>query len=207
MEDYPEGARAMKIATDFVPALEGLDMEKLDESPDVVYALREDLSLAYFNASWETFARRNGGDSLLEDWGLGACVLDAITNPKMREFYRSSYAAVTPDRPFRHDFDCPSGQLFRRVHSHVQVLAPGPGLLILNTLVEETPMGERHGPPADRDIEELRQPNGVFTQCAECRRTATSDRSRWVWAPELVRAPQQRVSHGLCPICIEVYSV
>lgn len=193
---------------DFGPSpgpLGGIDLCAFEASPDVVFALTSDLRLAYVNPGWGAFAQANDGADVLERWPLGAEFLTGISEPRLRSCLERRFKEVQPSQPLRTDFSCDSPARMRRFHSHVQRLPSTGHLLVVNTLLEDVPA------PAgdllsDQEVEaRCLNAVGVFIQCAECRRTASSDRDRWLWVPSLLRREAARVSHGLCPVCLAVY--
>lgn len=76
------------------------------------------------------------------------------------------------------------------------------GLLVCNSRVVEAPRSEQAYPP----IDELYVSRGYVTQCGHCRRVHNkAEPTRWDWVPHYVSQPRDKVSHSLCPPCVEVY--
>lgn len=194
------------ITPAFRAALAGMDLAPLEASQDILLGLTRDLRIAYLNPAWTAFARANDGEEIPEHWGLGASYLEAISEPRLREFYERRLRDIAPEKPFRHEYECSSGATFRSFHLHAQVLPDGTSLLLVNTLVRLEPAASVLGPAPDPDPDRYRDPEGLIRQCAECRRTAVPGSGRWEWVPSLLDRHQVQVSHGLCEVCIQVYA-
>jgi hypothetical protein len=177
-----------------------------ENDPAVIYALNGDFRLTYCNAAWDRFAAGNGGtDDLLRDRQIGRSVLD-VTPPPLRLFYAALFAgALESTAGINHIYECSSAEIQRKFHMHLHRIdepGPGPLLLVTNSLILETP----HQSPAADPHESLRQPGGLITMCAHCRRTLVPDsKGLWVWIPDLVRRMPREISHGLCDVCYQVH--
>lgn len=186
-------------------SLGSMDLAHLDDSPDVVCGLDERLTLGYFNQGWEDFARDHAAPDFGTRWGLGASLLDAISEPSLREFYARALGRVAPGAPFRHEYECSDALWYRLFRMHAQAMPAGPGVLILHTLLASAPMAARRPAPEPYRPGLYRRPDGMVLQCAECRRSCRVAPRVWDWVPELVGATDVPLTHGLCPVCLELY--
>lgn len=195
----------MRISPHFQAALEGMDLAAFDRTGDILFGLTRDLEIGYFNLAWERFAAANRGDQIASRWGLGCSYPESISEPRLRDFYSRAMRRVGPKTPFHHDFQCSSPETHRRFHCHAQILPDGESLLVTNSLVYEAPAQEILGKPRGLGETPQLDADQIIRQCAECRRTALPDGDRWEWVPSLVEKPQEKISHGLCEICLQVY--
>ena len=80
------------------------------------------------------------------------------------------------------------------------------GLLVLASMLEEAPIGERDriGPP---DVLRYLTSDGLVIQCSVCRRVRVAGGRPYAWelVPEYVMTPRHDISHGICRLCRELY--
>ncbi len=174
----------------------------LDHVDNPTYVLSDQLRILRVNDGWRRFALANCGASMLDRWGRGSFVLDAIS-ADLREFYRALYEeARTSSERREHDYECSSGQVERRFRMFMYPTAEK-FLVVTHSLRIERPH-ERVAMPAAGGTYRR---DGTMVMCSSCRRTkvaqAPHDPERWDWVPSYVDAMPDNVSHGLCAACIE----
>ena len=186
-------------------------LEQLDAHPDSIFALDPGGRIVFVNAGWDAFARDNGGQPAVADrWGVGSNYLDALA-PPLAPFYRELFAR-TPRygktlNPASHEYECSSATVYRRFAMLVYALPEDQGHLVVNSRSIERPHGPERKPRAPRASRYVDR-NGLIHQCAHCRRVRhMSDGGRWDWVPDWVEHPQDNASHGLCPVCMDYYSL
>lgn len=186
---------------DFERLLSSFDRDELLSSDETIFGLWPDLTLAFVNDGWRQFAaQNNAADVIREQWSEGCCVSDAMAAP-LHSFFSSNYArCLAEGRPWEHCYECSSAQLYRKFHMVTYPLGNAEGLLVVNSLRQET----AHTRTACSAIEELyRNEHGIVTQCCHCRRVRRCGTdSTWDWVPDWVTASPSGTSHGLCPPCV-----
>ncbi|HEY4365503.1 MAG TPA: hypothetical protein VGN17_31370 [Bryobacteraceae bacterium] len=172
-----------------------------DEDESIIYLLDGELKIARCNPAWDRFALANGGERAVAARVTGTHVMDVVP-PPLTEFYSIAYGNV---RKFRKDwwhvFECSSAAI-RRVFQ-MRILPAREGLLVVNTLIRETPAeaGE-HGPPRDYDAGD-----GMLTACSHCRRVRNVRMAgRWDWAPEVAWSGELLTVFDLCEFCRAYHS-
>ncbi|GFE61750.1 hypothetical protein [Geobacter sp. AOG2] len=200
-------------APDFVPLLGFMKAMEPDQGTEIIYGIRPDFRLSYFNEAWVRFARDNGGSpSLMSSECLGLSVLD-VTPEDLRPFYRELFtramASVTyRPRSISHEYECSSPEKYRRFAMNLYRLEGGQGLLIVNALLVEMPHEARGTVPVvpAADADAYLDHHALVIQCAACRRIKHQQHpGRWDWIPAWVRQPPERTSHGLCELCLNYY--
>ncbi len=184
----------------------GLSIKHLQIDRAVICILDADSQIVFCNWSWDRFAFQNGGIGLSHLSVLGTSVLD-VTPDSLQLFYKTGYAtARRTGKPWEHDFECSSPELFRLFHMRVLPIG-GPYLCVENSLRIETlhePGRAEIHPEASRYLDE----NGFIVMCCHCRRTRqvrNIGSPRWDWVPEFLKSPPGVVSHGLCELCLRFF--
>ncbi len=134
--------------------------DSFESDPAVIYALDRDDRLAHCNQAWDRFALENNGAAALRKYHLTHCIFDVIP-ASLTAFYSELHKSVRTTRKERtHTMECSSPVLLRRFYMSVRPFGES-GLLIVNTLLEETPHSlesqEAEGRYVDR--------NGIVTMC------------------------------------------
>ncbi len=191
----------------FESHLVGYDLDELDTHAGSIYALDSDLTVVYYNEGYRSFARQNGAIRLIERrWGLGSNWLEALPGC-LRTFYEDALRqCMSGGSVWEHEYECSSAETFRRFHQRAYPLGEQGGVLIVNSLVVETPhdplLRRSHAPDSPSYADE----HGFIHQCAHCRRISVPrDANRWDWIPAWVAKAPAPVSHGLCPVCLDYY--
>ena len=189
---------------DFQRLLQNFHPAALHGAGETIYAMRPDLTLAYVNLGWKDFAIRNGGEPLLSlNWSIGCCVQDAIA-PVLRPFYAENYAKCLRERrPWEHRYECSSAELIREFVMMTYPLGEEEGLLVINSLVQQT----SHTRSAHEPLDILyRHESGHIKQCCHCRRVQRCGAvTTWDWVPDWVTSPPRNTSHGICEPCFGFY--
>jgi hypothetical protein len=189
-----------------VPIIYTVLPEELENNPAVIYALDSSFQITACNAAWDRFALENRGATLANGTQIGRNVLDVTPRP-LQLFYTTLFGNVLETGDEKECvYECSSDKLFRRFHMLVarkNLAGPNPSLIIINSLVVETPHSE---PDLPVDVSDMREPNGLITMCCHCRRTRLPKAdNRWVWVPSLVRRMPRDASHGICEICYQLH--
>lgn len=170
----------------------------LEAEPCSAYVLAPDLSLLHVNPAWSVFARSNGAPALADGWRTLGPIQRWVEGPDLQKFFGARLrGALERDRQWSHTYECSGPYEYRRFH---QRATPGPcrqGLVVVHSLVAESP---RPSPAPDRLIREFTDARGLIVRCAACGRTARPGRPDvWEWAPGLDAQPN--ISTGICSIC------
>lgn len=188
----------------FLRLLEDFDPAALEHSRSTVYGVWPDLTLAYLNPSWFIFAAENGGEpAISRQWTLGRSVLDSIA-PPIRSFFQSNYERCLAEmRPWEHDYECSSADVYRRFRHKVLPVGRSEGLLLIHSPVVEEPQRSHASPVvADGFVNAA----GFRVQCCHCRRFRRTDVPyAWDWVQAWVREMPANVSHGICEACFGYY--
>ena len=103
-----------------------------------IYGLAPDLTLAYVNPAWTTFARANGGDAELAESPLGRSLERAIP-PILRIFYLDAMAHLVPGAIWEHVYECSSPTVLRKFRMRCGALSEPGYVVVSNHLVLEQP--------------------------------------------------------------------
>ena len=160
---------------------------------DTSYILTETLDIMRVNPAWTHFAHANDGQAMLERWGRGSNLLDAIS-ADLREPFRAMFeSALITNVRVEYDYDCSSG-LTRRMFRMLAIPVDGRFLVVT------------HAQRVEGDVRELieagYQRDGIVVMCADCKRVRAVDRDdRWDWFAAPLDQHIATVSHGSCPLC------
>lgn len=193
----------MKPGLDAEALLGNLDARLFHDSGNPVCLCDTDFCLIAWNHAWEAFALANGGEAVLNRWGVGSCMLDAVPDA-LREHYRTQWSRVLETgESFREEYDCSSPERRRRFLATVYPVGGGRGLLMAHSLLRDELVGD----DPEALVAEYRNRAGVVVQCSHCRRVKRqSGRDTWDWVPALEQpVVRVTVSHGFCPLCLEHY--
>jgi hypothetical protein len=201
-----------RIAPGFQDLLANFDSAGLENRTNTVFGLWDDMSLAYFNPGWISFAEANGGEpAISHEWRLGRSVFDAIPAVMQRfyhEFLQTGlHAAPETNRfPVNFEYECSSDSTYRRYVMLLYSLSAGKGLLVVNSLVSEDPHDPEKQIACQPDARIYADNEGTIHQCAHCRRIENlTVPNRWDWVPAWVKKIPQNASHTLCNICLDYY--
>jgi hypothetical protein len=197
---------------DFATLLNGFDVAAMDKHAGSVYGLWPDLSLAYLNRAWFSFAAENHGEpEISARWVLGAPYLAAIPAP-LQPFYSNflTTALASPpgptDRPAQHEYECSSASLYRRFLMTVYPVKGGAGLLVVNSLAAEHEHDPADRPAQVANPEIYADHQGIVRQCSHCRRIqVAAAQDLWHWVPAWVEHCPPSTSHTLCNFCLDYY--
>lgn len=180
----------------------GFHLARLEEDHSVIYLLAPDLRIVYCNKAWDEFASANSGVGLNREAVLGRRIIDVIAEP-LKAFYENGFSLTQKgSRPWEHDYECSSPELFRLFHMRVLPLANS-YLLVENSLKIGRPHGSERAAMPSYPASYVSEA-GILTMCAHCRRTrriSTGNEQVWDWVPSFLTDPPGRVSHGLCRNC------
>ncbi len=176
-------------------------LRSLAESDDVAYAITAERTLLRTNPGWTRFALANGGAALLERWGRGANIDEAIP-PPLRAFYGDAFArALGSGERWEHDYECSSPETYRQLRMVVYPVERR-FMVVVHSLRVEKPIEREVCLPSDPAY----AVGGVITMCSHCRRVRNAaGLRRWDWVPAYVETPPPNLSHGLCESCVAFY--
>jgi hypothetical protein len=164
------------------------------------YALDRDDRFAHCNQAWDRFALENKGPRAVRQYQLTHSIFD-VTPASLTGFYRNLYDGVRGTREERtHIMECSSPRLLRRFRMSIRPFGED-GLLIVDTLLEETPHS-RESREAEAGYVDR---NGIVTLCSHCRRTQNVRQpERWDRVQGFLEN-DTRISHGLCLLCLNYH--
>ncbi|MBD3258215.1 hypothetical protein GF377_07255 [candidate division GN15 bacterium] len=187
-----------------VPGAEDLfaqfDREELFQSKNTCIGLDRDLRMVLLNPAYYNFARANNGSHILDQFGLGAPLLDAIEGGQ-RQFYEDLLRGAMAAQSVKHfDYECSSPTEYRVFRMIIYPVADGRGLLTehaVSTIAPHDRPGATFDPGAYVDSD------GIVHLCGHCRRVRHLTHDRWDWCPEAMN--HQDLTHGLCNLCLDFY--
>jgi hypothetical protein len=177
------------------------DAAGLSARDSTVIAIDPRGRIVWLNPGWYEFASRNGGQQVIERFGLGACYLDGISGSLRDLFERALRRSLATREPFEHSYECSSASL-HRLHRLRVLPVVGAGFLLEHSQICELPSSEvpALALPA-RYVDE----HGLVAQCSNCRKVRRADRSAWDWVPEWVAQSPSGTTHGICEVCVGFY--
>lgn len=174
------------------------------------YALDRTGHIVHVNSAWDRVAGAANGPLAAEV--LGTLWIDHITGEELRTWYEDLLARVLESGAGEsHMCHCNTPDRFRLFTSRFEPLRKRSssdmvGVLVLASMLEEAPIGERYriGRP---DMHRYLSAEGIVIQCSGCRRVRVAGGPLYVWelVPEYVLKPLDEVSHGICRVCREIY--
>jgi len=178
---------------------------RLEHDSAVIYMLDRSLCITYCNWAWDYFAESNQAESERREFQMGRSVLEVIPGV-LRPFFEERYRTVMESgKPFEHDYECSSAELYRVFRMRAYPLPKEDGLVVVNSLVIERPHDPERKVLAPRDGQWSR-PDGTVEMCCHCRRTRRiSQPDVWDWVPLHIAEPPERISHGMCNVCLNLY--
>lgn len=192
----------LTIDPGFISFLADFDINRLQDSADIIYIIDADFRLRGYNTSWEIFARKNNGQNVLTKFTLGTDITEAL-HGRLKEYYSQLYQKVlsTGER-MDHEYECSSDKSYRKYRQSLYPLKHKAGIIISNHLLIEKPI--------DADPVKFNAchsgKSGVIIMCSHCRRTKDQNhRDKWDWIAEFVKEMPANLSHGLCNQCIAFY--
>ncbi len=193
----------MHLDPEFRDRLEGWDVRGLAATEDVVYVIDSGFRLRGWNPAWESFARANEGQTVLERFTLGVNILTAI-DEEIRGMYVTVFSrALASGEPTHHRYECSSPDTFREFYQTAYPLDRRAGLVLTNHLIEEYPHPLAPGVPLSRTY---LKGDGVVEQCSHCRKTRDQQAGqKWDWVPSTVLNPPEKLEFSLCPACRSHY--
>jgi len=205
-DDLPAVALQARVLSGTAPLLLPFQPEVLDRIPASICAVDGDRRICYLNPAWLAFAVANGASGVPESCGLGKNVLFAVP-PVLRPFHENMYAqARASGQPVEHEYKC-SSSTHQRVFRMRIYPCSSDALVVVHSLVHEKP----HSQAPSACLEDMyRDARGMIAQCSNCRRvrragTGEGIGSQWDWVPEYVARMPPRITHGICPVCLDFY--
>lgn len=202
-----ESAFQTHIAPGFQAKLEGFDPQLLDSDRVSICGVWSDLTISFLSPGWLAFAEANGGEpAVSQKWGIGAELLSGIDR-SLRSFYQAGFQrCLAEERPWQHDYECSSADVYRWLEMIAYPLPEASGLLIVHSVRLERPHDSADDSAAAQPEAYLDQ-HGLMHQCSYCRRVQRADRPEvWDWVREWVEQPWGSTSHGICESCYGFYA-
>jgi len=190
--------------------------EVLDEESGSACLLDPGGSILWVNRAWDRFAAANdGAPQALGASVVGTPFLDHIAGSEVQTYCAAAlaHAKRLVDPPPLGGVvlvgECNSDRLARLMTSRfTPVFTPSgelAGLSAVYTMLREAPISESY-PPVARDAGRYRAANGLIRQCSCCRRVRDpGEPNAWDLVPALVVSRHPDVSHGICPVCVELH--
>ena len=200
MDDQERSSSSCELLT-------ATELAELEASPQAVYGLWPDLTLAYVNPVWREFVdRHEGALALARHWALGAIVLDAV-DEDLRPFYqRVLHACLSKGRRWSHEFECSGRRKACRYRIDIRPLPAQRGLIVAHAALVECPHAFAPCCVPRTDLSRYLDEHGFVVQCVHCRRVrAAHDHERWDLVPAWVERTPDQASGGLCETCARLH--
>jgi len=197
----------LKIKHNIENLIVGFDLETLDKSKDIIYALSKKLNIIYFNPSWLKFAIENGADlDAIKKYTIDTPISKAIPNI-FRKFYLEKFKeSLATGKVWRFDYECSSAETFRTFNQITYPLKNGEGLIVVNRIRVEMPMSKTNRISKKALENSYLHDTGFINQCSNCRCVQSiSDPEVWDWVPDWVKDMHPKTSHTICPVCYDYY--
>lgn len=180
---------------------EHFDHEVLAQETRTLVALDERGIILWCNPAWHWFAEANGGTRILEDFGVGKCYFDGISEP-LRGFYRAAFQeAYSSHRVFEQEYECSSPTTLRVMRLRALPIEKA-GLLVEHCNVwQGGANGGEDGAVAAIYLNE----HGLILQCSGCHRIRRRDTPHWDWVSSWAAVAQASISHGMCGVCVSFH--
>lgn len=177
------------------------NLEALDQDKAQIALIEPCGIILWVNHSWEEFAVRNGGATVIARFPVGSSYFDGIGG-ELKGFYQGRFTrCVDTGEPFSQDYECSSVAELRLYRMRALPIESSSALLLEHSLLASQPIQHQ---PSTPDEALYRHPNGLLYQCSNCRRTKTLA-GEWVWIPEWVSRSPEKTSHGICKVCMGFY--
>lgn len=137
-------------------------------------------------------------------WGVGASLWQAIP-AALAVANERVMAAAFAGRVQEYEYDCHTPDAFRAFRARVIPVDGHPWVYWDNALIVTR---ELPGQDISRAEALARYENaqGLVVACSNCRKVQNPRAThRWDWVRALIAMPAPGTSHGLCPVCLELY--
>lgn len=167
----------------------------------MVYRIDAANRITWVNSAWSEFARENGGEAVMPEQVMGQDLFASITDPALRQIYRSIIERVRAGVPVNFSYRCDAPDK-RRVHDMEVHLLPDDATEFVSTLRHEE----------TRPLVAVLVPGGVRSKelirvCSWCQKVAMPD-DRWLPVEQAVAELRimeglqlPAISHGICLPC------
>lgn len=175
----------------------------MPRTDSLAYWVAPDATLARLGEAWDAFAVENSAPELVAARVVGRSLWEFVTDATTRNLYARMIAGAHGGKTFRFPLRCDAPRLRRRLEMS---LAPDDGLVRFETRlvsIEERPA---------QDVLERNTPRSdvLVRSCSWCGRVEHLD--AWLEIDDAVvaydlfaRHPLPRLTHGICPNCIDVF--
>lgn len=185
----------------------GFDLNTLEESKDIIYALSKGLKLIYYNPAWRIFAKENGADDEeFKEKYLDQHIVNSIPAPFKNYFVSKFNEVLKTGKVWHFDYECSSAETYRLFNQIAYPFKNRRGIIVVNRLRVELPMTKtiRHSKKALEKF--YLQETGFINQCCNCRCIeSVGNKNEWDWVPEWVKQMHPKTSHTICPVCYDYY--
>jgi hypothetical protein len=176
-------------------------MNDTPDSRSLVYRIDSANRITWVNSAWSEFARSNHGEAVMPEHVLGQDLFASITDPALRQIYRSIIERVRAGATVNFSYCCDAPDK-RRVYDMEVHLLPDGGEEFVSTLKHEEA----------RPSVAVLVPGGVRSKllirvCSWCQKVAMPD-ERWLPVEQAVAELRMlealqlpAISHGICPPC------
>lgn len=176
-------------------------MKATHDPSSLVYRIDADNRITWVNAAWSEFAQGNHGESVLPDRIVGQDLFASISDPAVREIYKSIIARVRAGATVEFTFRCDAPDKRRVFDMVVRLLVDG-GEEFTSTLLSE----EVRPPVVVLEPGGSRSKN-LIRVCSWCQKVALPD-GRWLPVEQAVaelhlleESQLPAITHGICPPC------
>lgn len=198
LDQHQRPARERALSAEGRVLLRDFDVEALEASSAVIFAVNRSGRIVYFNPAYERFAKDNGGGvDFAQKWGLGACYFDAIGEPLRGYYVRRFEDVLRSEKIWTQRYFCNAPDKQRR--DFLQWFPSRGGILMVHSgrwsaahdNAVDAPMALDEGAEA-----------AAVVMCMHCRRTRRGDDpGRWDMVEAYLVSPPTAASYSLCPPC------
>lgn len=196
----------IRYVENFKGSLDKFDLDTLETSQHVIYAITDSLDFVYFNPEYISFYKENSGKQSL-DHKIGDSLLNSISGAELKEYYKSNLEKCSTQQiVWRVEYECSSPELFRQYEQSIHPVNNGKTLIVINRLMVSKPIKEVHLTEFIGKEEDYTDSLGRINQCSNCRCTQRIDNlEKWDWVPSWIKDMPKNVSHTICPTCFDYY--
>ena len=182
----------------------GFDIETLENSTDVIYAISDTFDLIYFNPSWFKFASENNAKELLKTEKFLKENIVTFLPDVLKDFYLDNYKQVlSTNKKWQHQFECSSSEIYRLYNHTAYPFKNKKGILFVNRIRTKEPINKTDHLAK---LNYYMHPSGFIHQCSNCRSIQrVDDENKWEWVSEWVNNMPKKTSHTICPTCFDYY--
>jgi len=192
---------------DFFSKIKGFDIEVLEQSKYLIYALSKELKFIYFNPTMYALESQLNLKEIGERrYQLGNSVLNSFKGIRIKLFLRKHYNQVIKSgEMWKHELVCPIKAENNTFLQRVYPIQNEKGLLIINTEMYKLPLTNINQKVFDSIEKRYIQPTGQITICANCKHTKRADEENlWDWVPDWADTLPVNGHIEICSTCSSI---